>query len=364
MLLLALLVSCSAGCVVDAGEEEEGDDEFTAEISEELVTSGVGFTNTTANLRAAPSTSSAIKATLPSGTKVTVTGPAKNAGGRTWVPVKTSAGTGWIAASLLSPAPPLDLVKVKAYLGSEAKRRTPGSKVSITLEVLNGTAKISLNGDAPRPSASSAKAVWAAAALAKNDAASLEDEALPTFISSNNDTAGELIGLAGGADAVNEFYTKAGMKNSGLLKWNQHVDGDEPAPIGAGRNYMTSNDAVTFLRRVDKEDLLPPAKRTTLLRWMKLAPDTGDAGGWLPARLPADVRAKVMHKAGWLPPPLESRATNEIGIVPTASGRRYAVAILTTLGADWNAQTDFVEFASCILYRAVERAESMSCERR
>jgi hypothetical protein len=38
------------------------------------------------------------------------------------------------------------------------------------------------------------------------------------------------------------------------------------------------------------------------------------------------------------------------------------VAILTTLGDDWNKQTDYVEYASCVLYRAVERAAAYDCE--
>ena len=61
---------------------------------------------------------------------------------------------------------------------------------------------------------------------------------------------------------------------------------------------------------------------------MTLSPNSG-TGGWLTARLPAGVRDKVMHKAGWLPPPLSSRALNEIGIVPTASGKRYTIGVLT-----------------------------------
>jgi beta-lactamase class A len=347
--------------------EEEGEDgEDVAQLGEELVTSGAGIVNTdNVNLRKTASTSGAIVDVLDRGTHVSVTGAKKSANGLVWVPVKTEANKeGWLAAKYLSPAPPLDLDKVVAFLGREVARRSPGTKLSIAVRILGTNEGAQLAGDVPRPSASSAKAVWAAAALAKNTAASLEDEMRPVFISSDNDAAGELIDLAGGIDAVNVFYTKAGMTKSGVLHWSTggktRVDSDEPHLLGDD-NYMTANDGVTFLTRLNGT-LLPSGKRAKLMSWMTLSPNSG-TGGWLTARLPAAVRDKVMHKAGWLPPPLSSRALNEIGIVPTPSGKRYAVAILSSKGDDWfGKQAPFVELASCLIYRSVEKAKTLDCE--
>ena len=365
LLWCVVLAAVLPGCAV-LGDDEDGDDgEEVASLGEELVTSGGGVVNTdNVNLRSAPSTSAGIVQVLDRGTRVTITGAKKSANGFVWVPVKTGAKSGWLAAKFLSPLPPLDLDKAVAFLGREVGRRSPGTRLSIAVRVFGSGATAELAADEPRPSASSAKAIWAAAALAKNTAASLEDEARPTFVSSDNDAAGELIDLAGGIDAVNVFYGRAGMTRSGVLHWSTggrtRVDRDEPRLLGDD-NYMTAKDGVTFLTRLNG-DLLPDAKRAKLFAWMTLAPDAG-TGGWLTARLPASVRSKTMHKAGWLPPPLSSRALNEIGIVPTVSGKRYAIAILASKADDWfGKQAPFVEYASCVVYRAVEGARALDCE--
>jgi beta-lactamase class A len=132
-------------------------------------------------------------------------------------------------------------------------------------------------------------------------------------------------------------------------------------------NYFTANDAVTFLDRLDGGKLLASKERATLLDWMKDSPRSGPNGGWLGTRLPAAARAGMMHKAGWLPPGCCSsteryNTLNEIGIVPTPDGGKYAVAILAEGGRSyWNRQAPFVEYASCVIYRAVIKKKAMSC---
>jgi hypothetical protein len=53
------------------------------------------------NLRESPDIGSAVIATLPDGTRVTVIGGPVSAGGRDWLEVASSRGTGWVAAQYL-----------------------------------------------------------------------------------------------------------------------------------------------------------------------------------------------------------------------------------------------------------------------
>ncbi len=67
--------------------------------------------------------------------------------------------------------------------------------------------------DVRHVSASSAKAIWVAAALAKG--ADVSDIARPIFRDSNNELSGVAIDRAGGPDAVNEFmWNVVGMERS------------------------------------------------------------------------------------------------------------------------------------------------------
>jgi beta-lactamase class A len=266
----------------------------------------------------------------------------------------------------LSAAAPLDLDAAVAFLGKQVARRSPGTRLSISVRVLGTNERADYQEHLPRPSASSAKAIWTAAALSKHDASAVAGDALPVFRVSDNDAAGRVIDLAGGAHAVNVFYTHAGMTDSALLHWDTggHTRHDPAARdrIG-GDNYFSSDDAVEFLTRLDGGKLLTASKKATLESWMTQSPNSG-TGGWLAARLPEPAKSKAMHKAGWLPPECcSSRTLNEIGIVPTASGKKYAVAILTSHGDDWyGKQAPFVEYASCVIYRAVQKAPALKCD--
>jgi beta-lactamase class A len=131
-------------------------------------------------------------------------------------------------------------------------------------------------------------------------------------------------------------------------------------------NYFTAGDAVRFLVRLDAGALLDPPKKAVLYGWLRESPRSG-FGGWLGSRLPAGARASMLHKAGWLPPGCCSSTTryntlNEIGIVTTPTGVRYAVAILAHGGLDYaGKQVPFVEYASCAIYRSIVGESSAGC---
>jgi beta-lactamase class A len=284
-------------------------------------------------------------------------------------PASDDAPDGEIPVAGVLPSSSASIDEVIAWLDAELPARSPGSQVSITFEDLQTGQRVSLRGDAKHVSASSAKAWWVAAAVDAVGVAPVAPYAPSIFKYSDNSASGSVIDLIG-PNAVNTWmWDVAGMSNSALTQWNydkSRVATNSPRAMG-GDNYMTSDDAVEFLGRVYRKQIIA-AESQQLLDWLTLSPNTG-TGGWLLARLPADVQTTGMHKGGWLPPGCCSDDTyyntaNEIGIVTTRFGRAYAVTILARRGTDfWNRQVPFVELASCVMFRAFVQDDTLDCER-
>jgi beta-lactamase class A len=258
--------------------------------------------------------------------------------------------------------------EVLTWLDAELPARSPGTQLSITFEDLQTGYRVSLHGDTKHVSASSAKVWWVAAALDAVGVAPVAPYAPSIFKYSDNSASGSVIDLVG-PNAVNTWmWDVAGMANSALTQWNydkSRVATNSPRAMG-GDNYMTSDDAVEFLGRVYRKQIIADDSQQ-LLDWLTLSPNTG-TGGWLLARLPAEVQTTGMHKGGWLPPGCCSsdayyNTANEIGIVTTQFGRAYAVSILARRGTDfWNRQVPFVELASCVMFRAFVQDDTLACE--
>jgi beta-lactamase class A len=174
-----------------------------------------------------------------------------------------------------------------------------------------------------------------------------------------------------GPDAVNTWmWDVAGMTSSALTQWSfdrTRVATNSPRVMGSD-NYMTATDAVTFLARVYRDEILAGDEGDRLLAWMTLSPNEG-LGGWIPARLPPPPQGSAMHKAGYLPPGCCGddgyyNTANEIGIVVAPDGRAYALAILARRGTEYYArQVRFVELASCTIYRAFTHDDALDCSR-
>lgn len=215
--------------------------------------------------------------------------------------------------------------------------------------------------DVRHVSASSAKAIWVAAAL--HAGADLSDIARPIFRDSNNELSGVAIDRAGGPDAVNDFmWNTVGMERSLLATWFAGRKASNQGQMG-GDNYFTAKDNVKFLSRLDRGELLDAAKTSTLETYMTWSPRSG-YGGWLGTLLPAEAQSTMMHKSGWLPrSAYPTYATmNEIGIVQVPGGDRYAVSILARHGVDYDgAQRSFVERASCVIYRTIAKDGALGC---
>ena len=254
-------------------------------------------------------------------------------------------------------------------LGAELPWRSPGTRIGIAVAELPDGARASLGGDVPFVSASSAKAWWVAAALHGTDVASVAPHADAIFVDSDNGATARVIDLIG-PDRVNEYiWNVIGMRGSALTRWNyegKREATNSPRRMGTD-NYATAADAVVFLTKLQGGEALDAERTASLIGWMKRAPRSG-VGGWLPARLPPAARAGAAHKAGWLDPGCCSsqeryNTLNDIGLVTTAAGKTYAVAIFSHAGRDyWGKQAPFVEYASCEIYRAVS-GEEVDCRR-
>jgi beta-lactamase class A len=266
-----------------------------------------------------------------------------------------------------APPPSKVLAAPIAALAAEVASRSPGTEAGLAALDLDTGEYAGANDDVLHVSASSPKAIWVAAALAKVGIGSVDDYAKPIFESSDNAASGTVIDLAGGMNAINVFYAKAGMTNSAITQWyGGRVATNSPKKMGSD-NYFTARDAVTFLAKLDAGALLGQAETNALRQWMTWSPRTG-FGGWLGTLLPEGSRKTMMHKGGWLPPgccgdDATYNTLNEIGIVPIPNGHRYAIAILARRGNDWyGKQAPWVERASCVIHRAVAQLPNLDCK--
>jgi beta-lactamase class A len=243
-------------------------------------------------------------------------------------------------------------------LGPTCATLSAGTRCAIAVRDLATGERASYQGAERFQSASSAKALWVAAAVLDRGTAAVEPFATPVFRDSSNDAAGSVIDLLASPERVNAFYRgEAGMTNSSLCRWNTGGRTRQPSncvPWSGASNYFTADDATEFLSRLGQGRLFGEPRLATMLRWMTLSPRTGSPGGVLGTQLPASARASMQHKAGWIP---DLGNHNDIGLVEYAPGRFYAVSILATGTAAnfWLRQAPWIEFASCVVFHGVAR---------
>ncbi|MBX3222198.1 MAG: serine hydrolase [Labilithrix sp.] len=353
--LAALSIACLAGCASPVEDDAASSEAALAEGDAIVAVDRL-------NLRAGPSTNDAVLVVMSRGDRVRVRSGVSDNG---FAPVTFEGRDGWAFEEYLTPAgPPADVASLAdavAALAAEAPARSPGTELGVA--VLNlSTGEYAGAGDEVRHvSASAAKVMWVAAAM--HAGARVSDIAGPIFESSDNALSGTAIDRAGGIDAVNAFYWDVvGMNKSITANWSfgRTRRATHQGQLG-GDNYFTPRDAITFLSKLDRGELL--GERTDELRgYMTRSPRSG-YGGWLGSLLPAGARAQMMHKAGWLPPPAyaEYATLNEVGLVQVPGGERYAIALLARHGSDYAAEARFVERASCVVYRSVSRDGSLGC---
>ncbi len=257
-------------------------------------------------------------------------------------------------------APP-DLGPVLAQIAAKSATSTPGTDFGIAVEWLPTGARWGHRASVARTSASSAKWFWAAAALSKASIATVEPKAIPTFQTSDNYTAGDLIDLAGGPNAVNDFTTKTlgiPIGEISLCRWSfgkTRVATNCSNALG-GDNFFTPNGAVSFLAKLWRAEGVAADDRGKLLEWATKSPRSG-YGGWVGTQLPSAARPTVSHKAGWLPTGCCSAGYpphyNDIAIVRTSRGA-YAVVLSMKGGTD-SKIIETMEWSSCVIFHALAR---------
>ncbi len=247
---------------------------------------------------------------------------------------------------------------VVARLGGECGQFSPGTTCGIAVRDLVTGETSSVRGDTPFVSASSAKALWVAAALYDVGVAAVAPHADAIFRSSDNYESGAVLDLLASPDRVNSFmWNDLGLATSGYRAWGfgHPRNAANCPPSMGGDNFFTAPDVVAFLTALWEGSLLGATASRAELDWMKLSPRSG-YGGWLGTQLPAAARATMHPKAGWLPPwavPGYSNA-NDVGIVEPPGGHAYAVALLFDGGTSYDAkQLPTLEYASCVVYNAI-----------
>ncbi|MBL8683480.1 MAG: serine hydrolase [Myxococcales bacterium] len=257
-----------------------------------------------------------------------------------------------------APSTTSSLQMVLDRLGPTCAAISNGTRCAIAVRDLATGERASYRGAERFQSASSAKAIWVAAAVLDRGTAAVEPLATPVFRDSSNDAAGSVIDLLSSPDRVNAFYRgEAGMTNSSLCRWNTGGRTRQPSncvPWSGASNYFTADDATEFLSRLGQGRIFGEPRLSVMLRWMTLSPRTGSPGGVLGTQLPAAARATMQHKAGWIP---DLGNHNDIGLVEYAPGRFYAVSILATGTASnfWLRQSPWIEYASCVIFHGVTR---------
>lgn len=254
---------------------------------------------------------------------------------------------------------------VLATLVNEQKTRSPSSNIAIAITDLSTRDHVSVAGNVEHVSASSPKMIWVASVLKRAGIAATSTYAQAIFELSDNDATGKALDLLSSYNLVNDDYKAWGMPNSAFTQWSfgkTRQASNSPMKLGTN-NYFTADDATKFLENLSDGKVLPPAETAKLLEWAKTSPRKG-YGGWLGTKLPASVQTTMVHKAGWIPPPSNSRCTNEIGIITPTNGRTYVVAIFARFvnDADYNTkQLPFVEYASCMIYKTMSEDAAYVC---
>ncbi len=248
-------------------------------------------------------------------------------------------------------------------LGAKCGTASPGSTCGISVRDLVTGESAHHRGNAFYVSASSAKAIWVAAALYDTSIAAVTPHADPIFRSSDNSESGLVIDLLASPARVNTFmWQDIGVPDSGFCSWNfdkQRNATNCPNTAG-GDNFFTADDMAMFMTALWDHSLLGDAKSAAELDWMTLSPRSG-YGGWMGTQLPAAARPKIHHKAGWLPPDVVPgyANSNDIGIVEVPGGHPYAVAFLLdgapTINAYNTKQLPLLEKASCVVYHAIAK---------
>lgn len=139
---------------------------------------------------------------------------------------------------------------------------------------------------------------------------------------SDNVAADILLRIVGGPQRVNPYISALGIRGF-------HLQDSEAVPhhevAAQYRNWFEPAGAVQLLRRISDHSPLTPEHTGLLLAWMTPPERTPRLEGDLPDGV------RVAHKSGTSDVDNGlAHATNDIGLIPLADGRRIAIAVFVT----------------------------------
>jgi beta-lactamase class A len=286
----------------------------------------------------------------------------------------------------VSTTPPLDAARLD-QMGEDLQARAGGARLGVALMNLESGELWAINGSDRFPMQSVFKAPLGAAVLAEVDAGRLSlsdtitvsdedlsppfspvaaaypgrrdyrvDELLTLAVGASDNTAADLLmGRIGGPGAVTAWLRSHGIEHmrvdryerqlqpeiSGLPSFRSDLKTEaayraamaetpDETRQTATQRYLTDprdsttpRDALLFLAMLARGELLSEASTRHLLKIMEETPTGADR---LAAGLPDGAR--LAHKTGTARTDLGlNPATNDIGLITLADGRRYAVAV-------------------------------------
>ncbi len=247
----------------------------------------------------------------------------------------------------------------------------PAARTSLAVVTPDGTL-YGFNENRQHISASAVKPIWTAAAIDLAGLAAVAPLAPAALVQSDNFAAGELIDLIG-IDTVNDWSADpAGATGTHLAAWHFGIDRVAQSVIDGGTraNFTTVGDLALFYAGLRRGDLLEPDGVAALEEWLR-ATDRGSTAagvvrGALLARLPGEVAAAAIHKAGWLPPyccRAEVRLMLDAGVIPLPGGSWFAIAAVNDRGDYYNLSVRWVSLASCRVYALLAEDPSHTCDR-
>lgn len=266
-----------------------------------------------------------------------------------------------------------ELAEEFEFLAEISEEWNPDAQISIAVvfpdETLHG-----YEATESRISASAVKPLWAAAALHNAGVEAVRPMAHAALILSDNFAGGRMIDLAGGVDAVNAWTRNvAQLSDTRLEAWrfqdpNRVASNFQPEnPLG---NRTTMADLALFFVRLYKGEILDPDETAALQQWLLDTSDSlnspRDLDGVLLDRLPPQVAASSLHKAGWLRPnccPAEYRQMIDAGIIVLPDESWFALAIMSARGEFYDLTNQWVALAACRIYAFVVEDFELVCGR-
>jgi hypothetical protein len=260
-----------------------------------------------------------------------------------------------------------DLQPTLAKIAARVPKISWNSDLSIGVSWLPTARRWSIRGDEPQVMASVGKVVWTAAALARAPVADVEPLAVAAFAFSDNEGGASLIDLAGGADAVNVFSAAVLSIPATAMSLCTYNGGALPRVaekchrIDGIDAFFTIQSSLTLLESIWRG--APPLdgeRREKILQWSLLEPPLGFT---MKRHLPKHV--PVHHKRAEIPAGCCGKGphwnwTADVGIVESPRGP-YAFAISLSHGDSYANQPETVEWASCVVYRAVVGEDDTTC---